>query len=56
MHRIGLAMSGSPNPAAIIDLVVLAASLGYASAWVAESMAATSAPSWRPASCGPHAS
>jgi len=44
MSRIGLAMSGGPNPAEIIDLVVLAESLGYASAWVAEGMAATSAP------------
>jgi len=29
MHRIGIAMSGGPNPAEIIDLVVLAESLGY---------------------------
>ena len=36
MRRIGIAMSGSPNPAEIIDLVVLAERLGYASAWVAE--------------------
>ena len=36
MSRIGVAISGGPNPAEIIDLVVLAESLGYASAWVAE--------------------
>ncbi len=36
MRRIGIAISGGPNPAEIIDLVVLAESLGYASAWVAE--------------------
>ena len=36
MSRIGIAISGGPNPADIIDLVVLAESLGYASAWVAE--------------------
>jgi alkanesulfonate monooxygenase SsuD/methylene tetrahydromethanopterin reductase-like flavin-dependent oxidoreductase (luciferase family) len=36
MSRIGIAISGSPNPAEIIDLVVLAESLGYESAWVAE--------------------
>ena len=56
MSRIGIAMSGGPNPAEIIDLVVLAERLGYESAWVAEGMAATSSPSWRPAPCGPHAS
>ena len=44
MRRIGIAMSGGPNPAAIIDLVVLAERLGYESAWVAEGLAATSAP------------
>ena len=44
MSRIGIAISGGPNPAEIIDLVVLAESLGYESAWVAEGMAATSAP------------
>lgn len=44
MRRIGIAISGGPNPAEIIDLVVLAESLGYESAWVAEGMAATSAP------------
>jgi alkanesulfonate monooxygenase SsuD/methylene tetrahydromethanopterin reductase-like flavin-dependent oxidoreductase (luciferase family) len=36
MSRIGIAISGGPNPADIIDLVVLAESLGYESAWVAE--------------------
>ena len=44
MRRIGIAMSGSPNPAEIIDLVVLAERLGYESTGVAEGMAATSAP------------
>jgi hypothetical protein len=39
-HRISIAMSGGPNPAEIIDLVVLAEHLGYESAWVAEGMAA----------------
>src|SRR5215472_14388831 len=34
--KIGIAMSGGPNPAEIIDLVVLAESLGYDSAWIAE--------------------
>lgn len=36
MGRIGVAISGGPNPAEIIDLVVLAESLGYESAWLAE--------------------
>src|SRR3954453_3614567 len=36
MNRIGIAVSGGPNPADIIDLVVLAESLGYESGWVAE--------------------
>jgi probable F420-dependent oxidoreductase len=36
MSRIGIAISGGPNPAEIIDLVVLAEALGYQSAWVAE--------------------
>jgi probable F420-dependent oxidoreductase len=36
MQRIGIAISGGPNPAEIVDLVVLAESLGYESAWVAE--------------------
>src|SRR5262245_65858701 len=34
--KIGIAISGGPNPAEIVDLVVLAESLGYDSAWVAE--------------------
>jgi probable F420-dependent oxidoreductase len=33
---MGIAISGGPNPAEIVDLVVLAESLGYESAWVAE--------------------
>src|SRR4051812_39451394 len=36
MNRIGIAISGGASPADIIDLVVLAESLGYESAWVAE--------------------
>jgi 5,10-methylenetetrahydromethanopterin reductase len=36
MKRIGIAISGGPNPAEIIELVVLAESLGYESAWIAE--------------------
>src|ERR1044072_5876470 len=36
MQRIGVAFSGGPGPAEIVDLVVLAESLGYESAWVAE--------------------
>jgi alkanesulfonate monooxygenase SsuD/methylene tetrahydromethanopterin reductase-like flavin-dependent oxidoreductase (luciferase family) len=36
MSRIGIAISGGPNPAEMIDLVVLAESLGYECAWVAE--------------------
>jgi alkanesulfonate monooxygenase SsuD/methylene tetrahydromethanopterin reductase-like flavin-dependent oxidoreductase (luciferase family) len=43
MSRIGIAMSGGPNSAEIIDLVVLAERLGYESTWVAEGLAATSA-------------
>src|SRR6202040_1576975 len=34
--RIGVAISGGPTPAEIIDLVILAEDLGYESAWVAE--------------------
>src|ERR1051326_8565581 len=34
--KIGIAISGGPNPAEIVDLVVLAESLGYDSAWIAE--------------------
>jgi alkanesulfonate monooxygenase SsuD/methylene tetrahydromethanopterin reductase-like flavin-dependent oxidoreductase (luciferase family) len=44
MSRIDIAMSGGPNPAEIIDLVVLAERLGSASTGVAEGMAATRAP------------
>ena len=36
MGKIGVAFSGGPSPAEIVDLVVLAESLGYDSAWVAE--------------------
>jgi hypothetical protein len=36
MGRIGIAISGGANPTEIIDLVVLAESLGYESAWIAE--------------------
>ena len=36
MSRIGIAISGGPNPAEIVDLVDLAESLGYESAWVHE--------------------
>jgi len=36
MDRTGIAVSGGANPAEIVDLVVLAESLGYESAWVAE--------------------
>src|SRR5215471_20499417 len=36
MGKIGIAVSGGPNPAEIVDLVVLAESLGYDSAWIAE--------------------
>ena len=32
MSKIGIAISGGPNPAEIIDLVVLAERLGYESA------------------------
>lgn len=34
--RIGVAVSGGPSPAEVVDLVVLAESLGYESAWIAE--------------------
>ena len=44
MRRIGIAMSGSPNPVEIIDLVVFAERLGSASTGVAEGLAVTSAP------------
>jgi len=36
MSRLGIAVSGGPSPAEIIDLVALAEDLGYESAWVAE--------------------
>ena len=36
MSRIGIAFSGGPNPAEIVELIVLAERLGYESAWVAE--------------------
>lgn len=36
MARLGIAFSGGPNPAEIVELIVLAEGLGYASAWVAE--------------------
>src|SRR6185295_18237771 len=36
MSRIGIAFSGGPNPAEIVECVRLAESLGYESAWVAE--------------------
>ena len=34
--RIGIAISGGPNPAEAVELIVLAESLGYESAWIAE--------------------
>ncbi len=36
MGRVGIAFSGGPNPAEIVDCAALAESLGYESAWVAE--------------------
>ena len=36
MSRIGIAVSGGPNPSEIVDCVKLAETLGYESAWVAE--------------------
>ena len=36
MGGIGIAVSGGPNAAEIVDLVVLAEQLGYESAWLAE--------------------
>lgn len=56
MPRISIAISGGPNPAESIDLVVLAERFGEESAWVAEGRAATGVLSWRPAPCGPRAS
>ena len=35
-NAVGIAISGGPSPSEIVDLVVLAESLGYDSAWVAE--------------------
>jgi probable F420-dependent oxidoreductase len=36
MAALGIAFSGGPNPSQIIELIALAESLGYESAWVAE--------------------
>ena len=36
MTQVGIAISGGPTPSEIIDLIWLAESLGYESAWVAE--------------------
>ena len=36
MNRLGIAVSGGPNPSEIVELVTLAESLGYDSAWIAE--------------------
>jgi alkanesulfonate monooxygenase SsuD/methylene tetrahydromethanopterin reductase-like flavin-dependent oxidoreductase (luciferase family) len=36
MNRIGIAFSGGPSPAEIVECVKLAETLGYESAWVAE--------------------
>src|SRR4051812_10286462 len=36
MERLGITFSGGPSPAEIVDCIVLAESLGYESAWVAE--------------------
>src|SRR5712671_652465 len=36
MKRLGIAFSGGPNPAEIVECVKLAEALGYESAWVAE--------------------
>ena len=36
MTRLGIAISGGPSPAEIVDCVKLAETLGYESAWVAE--------------------
>ena len=35
-EQLGIAVSGGPTPAEIVDLVTLAEALGYQSAWVAE--------------------
>ena len=36
MTRLGIAFSGGPSPAEIVDCIKLAEELGYESAWVAE--------------------
>ena len=36
MARLGIAFSGGPTPAEIVDCIKLAEELGYESAWVAE--------------------
>ncbi len=36
MQRLGIAFSGGPNPAEIVECVKLAEALGYESAWMAE--------------------
>src|SRR5271170_3161541 len=36
MARLGIAVSGGPSPAEIVDCIRLAEDLGYESAWVAE--------------------
>jgi probable F420-dependent oxidoreductase len=36
MERLGIAFSGGPSPAEIVNCIALAESLGYESAWVAE--------------------
>src|SRR5712692_11962735 len=36
MKRLGIAFSGGPNPAEIVECVKLAETLAYESAWVAE--------------------
>jgi probable F420-dependent oxidoreductase len=36
MNRLGIAVSGGPKPSEIVELVTLAESLGYESAWIAE--------------------
>src|SRR5215203_5496955 len=36
MARLGIAFSGGPSPAGIVECIKLAESLGYESAWVAE--------------------
>ena len=36
MARVGIAVSGGPRPAEIVNLLKLAEGLGYESGWVAE--------------------